>query len=82
MRLLKPFMTLSSIALAGLLYVSGAGNAVASPERTQTVHVGATAPHDVHHASYHRYQGKHYKYKYNGKYYNYRVRKHGKWRYY
>lgn len=82
MRLRKPFMTLSSIALAGLLYASGAGSAVASPEQTQTVHTGATMPHDLHRAAYYQYRGKHYKYKYNGKYYNFRVRKHGKWRYY
>jgi hypothetical protein len=82
MRSLKPLMTLSSIALAGFLYVSGTGNAVASPEQMQAVHAGAPTSHDLHHASYYRYQGKHYKYKYNGKYYNYRVRKHGKWHYY
>jgi hypothetical protein len=82
MRVSKRLTALSAIALAGILYVAGAGHAVASPERVQTVQMESSLPHGLRLSADYRYQGKHYKYKYKGKYYNSRVRKHGRWRYY
>lgn len=84
MKVLKP-LTLSSIALAGVLYISGASNAVAAnavaaPE--QALAVQTALPHDLSVPAYYQYHGHHYNYKYNGKYYNHRARKNGKWRYY
>ena len=82
MRTLKQLAVLSSIAFAGVLYLSGVGTAAALPEQAQTMQVPSSFSHHVTPAADYRYQGKSYRYKYHGKYYNHRVRKNGKWRYY
>ena len=82
MRVLKRLTTLSSMAFAGVLYVSGAGNAVAAPGQIQTVQIEPSLPHNLIVSADYQYQGKHYKYKYSGKYYDHRSQQNGKWRYY
>jgi hypothetical protein len=82
MRALKQLAALSSIALAGVLYLSGVGTAAALTEQAPTMQVASSFSHHVSPAADYRYQGKNYKYKYHGKYYNHRTRKNGKWRYY
>jgi hypothetical protein len=81
MRVLKRLTTLSSVALAGVLYISVAGNAVAAPGQVQTLQMEPSLPHNLIVSADYQYQGKHYKYKDSGKYYNYRSQQNGKWRY-
>jgi hypothetical protein len=80
MRVLKRLTTLSSITLAGVLYVSGAGNAVAAPGQVQTGQIDLSLPNNLIVSADYQYQGKHYKY--SGKYYDHRSQQNGKWRYY
>ena len=82
MSMLKRLTTLSSIALAGVIYVADAGNAVAAPERVQTVQIAPSLSHNLIVSSDYQYQGRHYKYRYSGKYYDHRSQTNGKWRYY
>jgi hypothetical protein len=82
MRVLKRLTALSSIALAGILYVSGAGDAVAAPERVQVVQIEPCLPHELIISTDYHYRGRHYHYSYHGKYYDHRSREHGRWHYY
>lgn len=82
MRVLKRLTALSSIALAGVLYVSGAGNAVAAPERAQAFQTEPSLPHNLIFSADYQYHGQHYKYKDGGRYYNHRSQQGGKWHYY
>jgi hypothetical protein len=81
MKNLKQQAVLSVFALAGILSIAGAEQAVAAQAPIPVVHVAEAASNMAMPARY-RFQGRYYAYRYHGRYFNHRSYKGGHWMYY
>jgi hypothetical protein len=91
MKISKRFVLAPSLALAGLLFLSGTQSAAAAEAGPPHSQVIDSSHHDLSTAAYYTYQGRHYPYRYHGnyyyyryggRYYNHRAYTNGHWRYY
>ena len=73
---------ISSVALAGFLYLSGAPGAVAAQVPGAVVQAVESSSHNSAVLAYYNYHGHHYAYHYHGRYYGHRRYSHGHWSYY
>jgi hypothetical protein len=73
---------ISSIALAGFLYMSAPPGAVAAQVPQAVVQTVESSSHNTTVLAYYYYHGRRYPYRYHGRYYGHRRYSHGHWRYY
>jgi hypothetical protein len=79
MKIFKRLSQLSSVAFAGLLYISAAQGAVAAQAPKPLVQASS---HSSIEQAYYYYHNKRYPYRYHGAYYNHRRYSGGHWHYY
>jgi hypothetical protein len=82
MKIFKRLSQLSSIALAGLLYVSATHAAVAAQAAKPLAEAVESSSHSPIVQAYYYHHGHRYSYRYHGMYYNHRRYGGGRWRYY
>jgi hypothetical protein len=91
MKISKRLILVPSLALAGLLFFSGAQSAAAAEPGALHSQAIDSSHHAVSTPAYYMYQGRRYPYRYHGsyyyyryggRYYNHRVYTSGHWRYY
>jgi hypothetical protein len=82
MKTLKRVSLISSIAVAGFLYISGMHGAVAAPAFAPPAQALISSSHSLNVDAYYNYHGRRYSYRYHGRYYNHRAYRNGRWRYY
>jgi hypothetical protein len=80
MKFIKKLSLMSSIALAGVLFVAAAP--VASAAESPALHQSGVVSNDSITPADYRYHGSHYAYRDHGKYYHHRSRKNGVWVYF
>jgi hypothetical protein len=82
MKIFKLLSQRSSIAFAGLLYISAAQVAVAAQAPKPLVQATELSSHSSIAAAYYYYHGRRYPYRYHGMYFSHRRYSRGHWHYY